>query len=234
MKNKTIIFIIIGAIIMQTACIGSFSSKVNEYGILGEFGELLKEYYEKVLNYKNNVSSAKSQEEKIQMEKIVEEAYIKLEESGNKLIGHTISTEIETGVPLKLISPFVVDRYEFRNGIFLDAMTGIVPRITIKAEVELTANIKAHQKTWNSSVEEDERIKLYLIGNDNHLIGRFELQSLKQDYYYYYNNLSIGTRMKLIADIYDRGDRIYEREEGFASFLIDPQKIVIHWDNPNY
>lgn len=252
MKRNYLSILLTCGLLTLVSCGGSDSSSENL--ILGNINKYVKNMYEKsnaaaaydqqVFQNEGDMDKNKSK----RLNKDLVEAYERLMQEKDKAIGNELPTEVREGTPLKVVKPFTVVKVEVssRGGwgsIELkegnDEMTtwlnggklqGAKMYVTLKAELELTEDIKAQKGSWSAmGTRYESTIKCYAATESDSIIANYA--GIQYDYSVANQT---GTKVALTYALSDESHHPFNEEEDqyyYIEKLSQIKKFTVVWED---
>jgi len=172
MKKLINFFSIVCCVMLLTACGGSSSNgESTTDGILGDLDEYVQDFYAKsdaAAAFEQRVYQNEGDRDKAKGRELRDDlltACKRLTGVIDKAIGREVPTELRNGTPLKLVKPFTLQTVEFygyndgkpklldeddedQRWIASNHLQNTYLIVSLKAEVELTEDVKAQPEKW--------------------------------------------------------------------------------------
>ena len=249
MRNYLLSFAAACGVALLTACGGSNNGESTTDGLLGKFDEQVQEFYAKsnafaAINkrvYQNEGDQDMDKTRELRDELLA--AYDKLEVEKGNYLDREIVTDVNEGIPMKVVSPFQVTNIELTNdtGKSLDfgddpdedrqkwfnaaKLQDAVLTTTLMAEVELTENVRGQQR---GNIE--HFIEFWALGEADSVLFTGYCRCLDLDYSQSYPT---GTHFMLIAEVRDICNHPYnapEEEFNYVCKTNKVQKFILNWE----
>ena len=227
MKTIANISLMIAKAIITFVLIGCNSIVPND-NILGDIEDDVKHYYEAELDYwkqvelwvglqRTGISNSSFEDKMLTQKEEIAKIIDNINEKKDGLIGKTLSTDVEEGTPLKIVSPFkIVDVIFKGNADYFDFKITLV----MEAEVETTENIHSQERYTNEGAIGVNYLKSNGEKNYSGTVGGVDY---KQD-------IPKGTRLVLNERIEEMAHANNEMEISYR--LVNTQRLSIYWNPP--
>lgn len=227
MKTIANISLLIANAIITFVLIGCNSIVPND-NILGDIEDDVKHYYETELDYlkqaeqwialqSTGISNSSFEDKILTQKEEIAKIIDNINEKKDGLVGKTLSTDVEEGTPLKIVSPFKIIDVIFKgNADYLDFNITLV----MEAEVETTANIHSQERFTNEGAI---GVNYWGSNGEKNYSGTVGGVDYKQD-------IPKGTRLVLNERVEEMAHANNKMEISYR--LVNTQRLSIYWNPP--